>query len=79
MEIRSPLNVRGVLWCKSVSLLLLKRHNCSCSSAAGREKKPERAFKKAPFLLSVEVSWAFSFLVLLSPAFPSILFGRTFL
>lgn len=79
MEIHGQLNVRVMLWYKSVSLLLLKLVRTVTLPLLQALKKKKRnqnqqCLKKASFVFSVKASWMFSFL-LLSPAFPLVPFG----
>lgn len=80
MEIRGQLNVRVMLWYKRVSLLLLKCvRPLTVPLLQAEKKRPEKTVfkkKKSPFLSSAKASWVFSFLVLLSPAFPLMPFGE---
>lgn len=70
MEIHGQFNVRVTLSYKSISLLLLKHVRTVTTSLLQAEKS-----EAAVFLKSSKVSWVFSFLVLLSPAFPLVPFG----
>lgn len=79
MEIHGQLNVRVMLWYKSVSLLLLKLVRTVAVPLLQALKKKrnqnQHCLKKATFVFSVKASWVFSFLLLLSLAFPLVPFG----
>lgn len=77
MEIHGQLNVRVMLWYKSVSLLLLKlvRTVAVPLLQALKKNQNQQCLKKATFVFSVKASWVFSFLLLLSLAFPLVPFG----
>lgn len=69
-----------MLWYKSVSLLLLKLVRTVAVPLLQALKKKKRnqnqqCLKKATFVFSVKASWVFSFLLLLSLAFPLVPFG----